>query len=503
MTASLPRPVARSVRLDRLVADLPDVVVHGGLQIEVTGVELDSRLVQPGDLFAALPGHHAHGAQFAPTAIERGALAILTDAEGWAQLASVVDPAQVPVIVVPGTRARLGLLAARVYGHPAADLMTFAVTGTNGKTTVTTMIDAGLRAAGHVTGIIGTVGVRIGDVEWPSSRTTPESVHLHGLLARMRDAGVSDVSVEVSSHAICEGRVDGITFDIAGFTQLTQDHLDYHGTMEAYFEAKAQLFTPAHASRGIVGIDDAWGRRLAQGASIPIQTWSLGGRAADWTLHREGAESVVHGPDGELQPLRVALPGEFNRANALLAYAMLRSAGIDADSAARGIASVTVPGRMESVGEAGGVVGIVDYAHSPDSIERVLEGIRPDVRGRIIVVLGAGGDRDRDKRPQMGSAAARGADVVIVTDDNPRSEDPDLIRRAVLHGALEVSAADSVRVVPDRRAAISEAVATARSGDVVVLLGKGHEQGQEVAGVMHPFDDRVELRAALDQRARA
>lgn len=488
------------MRLDALLADLDGVAVHGDLHTTVTGVELDSRLVQSGDLFAALPGYRTHGVEFAPTAIERGARALLTDEAGWTRLASTVDAGRTPVIVVDRPRACLGMIAAHAYGDPAASLRTFAVTGTNGKTTVTTMIDAGLRSAGRVTGLIGTVGVRIGDASWPSVRTTPESPHLHALLATMRAASVTDVSIEVSSHALCEGRVDGVRFDIAGFTQLTQDHLDYHGTMEAYFDAKASLFTPARAALGVIGVDDEWGVRLARRASIPVQTWSIAGHQADWTLHRDGERHVVHGPDGERQDLAVALPGEFNRANALLSYAMLRCAGIDGIAAARGIASVTVPGRMERVGEVDGVAGIVDYAHSPDAITRVLDGIRPGVVGRVIAVLGAGGDRDREKRPLMGRAAAAGADVVIVTDDNPRSEEPAEIRDAVAHGALEVARADSVLVVPDRRAAISEAVAMARRGDVVVLLGKGHEQGQEVAGTMHPFDDRVELRAALSHR---
>lgn len=499
MTASLPRPATPPVRLASLLADVDVVVLLGDAQTSVAGVELDSRLVQPGDLFAALPGHRTHGAEFVPAALERGAGAILTDQVGWARLSQAVDVAATPVIVVNQPRACLGAIAAKAYGDPAASLRTFAVTGTNGKTTVTAMIDAGLREVGRVTGLIGTVGVRVGDESWPSTRTTPESAHLHALLATMRQVGVTDVSIEVSSHALCEGRVDGIRFDIAGFTQLTQDHLDYHGTMEAYFEAKASLFTPERAALGVIGIDDAWGARLARHATIPVQTWSTAGNKADWTLHRNGERYLVHGPVGERQELEVALPGEFNLANAVLAYAMLRCSGVDGEAAARGIASAAVPGRMERVGEVEGVVGIVDYAHSPDAISRVLDGIRPTASGRVIVVLGAGGDRDREKRPLMGRAAAA-ADLVIVTDDNPRSEDPGAIRHAVADGALEVAGADSVLVVPDRRAAITRAVATARRGDVVLLLGKGHEQGQEVAGTMHPFDDRVELRAALSHK---
>ncbi len=492
----LPRPVPHPVRLDDLVAGVPDTRLTGEPSTVITGVELDSRAVRPGDLFAALPGHLTHGAAFAAAACGLGAAAVLTDSDGLLLMGDV----GVPVVVVDRPRAVLGELARRAYGAPGDELILLGITGTNGKTTIAAMIESGLHAAGIRAGLVGTVAVHIGDQVLPATRTTPEAPHLHALLAGMRDAGVRAVAVEVSSHALMEGRVDGLRFDVAGFTHLTQDHLDYHGTMEEYFAAKSTLFTPQRSALGIVGIDDDWGRRLVSTATVPVQTWSARGAAADWGITGSGEDWQVDGPAGERQRVAVRLPGTYNAANALCAYAMLRSVGVDPAAAAEGIANVRVPGRMERVDADGGILGIVDYAHSPDAIARAIDAVRPQLAGRIIVVLGAGGDRDASKRPLMGEAAARSADIVIVTDDNPRSEDPGMIRRAVLQGARAVRPADSVWAVPDRREAIRQAVGTARAGDAVLLLGKGHEQGQEINAVMVPFDDRDELRQALLDR---
>jgi UDP-N-acetylmuramoyl-L-alanyl-D-glutamate--2,6-diaminopimelate ligase len=285
---------------------------------------------------------------------------------------------------------------------------------------------------------------------------------------------------------------------VAGFTNLSQDHLDYHGTMAEYFAAKARLFTPEHAAAGIVGIDDEWGRLLVERASIPIETWSLTAANATWSIRRNGSELRVVGP-GEQQDLRVPMPGAFNVANALCAFAMLRRAGVDAADAARGIAEARVPGRMQVVEGPAGVVGIVDYAHSPDAIDRVLRATRETTTGRLIVVLGAGGDRDRGKRPLMGHTAASLADVIVITDDNPRSEDPSAIRAAVREGAESAAPATRavVHEVADRREAVTVAVRLAEAGDVVLVLGKGHEQGQDAGGVITPFDDVTEVRRAL------
>ena len=456
--------------------------------IAITSIDLSAAAVTPGCLFAALPGRTTHGARFASEAMQGGAVAILTDAAGAAMIGEDVAP----LLVVDDPRGQLPIVSAAVWRTTPADLgdlLLLGVTGTNGKTTVNAMLDAGLRSCGMRTGLIGTTGTVIAGERVPTARTTPEAPHIHGLLRRMLDAGVRAVCMEVSSIALEEHRVDGLPFSVAGFTNLTQDHLDYHGTMEAYFAAKARLFTPNHARAGVVGIDDAFGERLAVQATVPVQTWSLR-RAADWQL-RDG-HAVGPGTDVWLS---TRLPGEHNQANALLALAMLVAVGCEPAMAAAGIAGAVVPGRMEVVGEVP-VRGIVDYAHSPDAIEAVLRAARPSTRGRLIAVVGAGGDRDREKRPLMGAAAARLADIVIVTDDNPRSEDPATIRAAVRSGA-EGAGAGQVLDVADRAEAIAAAVRLAADADTVVVLGKGHETGQEIAGVTHPFDDRVALRAAL------
>lgn len=495
-----------SVPVTALIAGIDGIAVVGNRAGTVSGVELDSRQVRPGDLFAALPGHRTHGARFAVEACSSGASALITDAAGWAQIRDDIDPTRVSVLLAEHPRSVLGEISKRAYGRAADDLRILGVTGTNGKTTVAHMVESGLRADGRSTGLIGTVGAHIGTDVVPAVRTTPEAPHLHALLAVMRQAGASTVVMEVSSHALSEGRVDGVTFDIAGFTNLSQDHLDYHGTMQRYFEAKAELFTDRRTRLGIIGIDDDWGRRLSQSVRIPVQRWSLDDSSADWSLSEIDDVRVVCGPDGRQTPIEVGLPGEFNLSNAVLAFAMLVNAGVEPGTAAAGIAATVVPGRMERVVVADGVrldsavAGIVDYAHSPDAIARAVAAARAATAGRVLVVLGAGGDRDPGKRESMGREAALGADLVFVTDDNPRSEDPAVIRRAVERGALSAASADSVRSVADRRGAIRAAVQAAGAGDTVLVLGKGHEQGQEVAGVVHPFDDRVELRAALAER---
>lgn len=495
-----PRPKPREMGLDELVAVIgdPSVVVHGSARGPVTGIELDSRLVRPGDLFAAMPGHVMHGAVFGSQAVASGAVAILTDAEGVRLLTDEVQH-HIPVIEVAAPRSFLGSLSAAVYGRPAEAVTLVGVTGTNGKTTVSYMLEAGLRAAGRRTGVIGTIGIRVHDTQLVSSRTTPEAPHLHAIIGVMREAGVDSIAVEVSSHALEEGRVDGLRFAVAGFTNLSQDHLDYHGTMEEYFTAKAALFTPERCACAVIGVDDEWGKRLVSQATVPTTTWSTdpAGPAADWTIDETGGGWDVIGPGGERMPLEMPLPGAFNRANALCAFVMLRQLGIEGTVAAEGIARVQVPGRMEWIGRGGPVTAIVDYAHSPDAIEAVIAGVLPDVTGRIIVVIGAGGDRDRSKRPLMGARASAGADIVIVTDDNPRSEDPAAIRAAVLGGAISIGSRAQVEEVSDRRLAIIRAVDHARPGDVVLVLGKGHEQGQEIAGEILPFDDRLEVSRAL------
>jgi len=508
------RPRPRPVPLDELLSRVPNLPtldpIMGPVPV-VTGITHDSREVRAGDLYLALPGRVTHGARFSVQAVQSGAVAVMTDAEGAADAAAL----EVPLLVVDDPRSISGRLSAAVYGWPARDLQILGVTGTNGKTTVTAMVRAGLEHAGLRAGVVGTVGIHIDGSDLPATRTTPEATDLQALLGVMRDRGVQVVIMEASSIAVVEGRLDGFRFDVVGFTHLTQDHLDYHGSMEEYFSAKARLFTPDHAAMGVVGIDDGYGRRLAQQARIPVFTWSAQDPAADWRAVDVAAGSStmsfeVLGPAGEREQITVPMPGQYNVANALCAYGMLRTAGVSAEAAARGIGMVAVPGRMQvvrsvrSVRSATGssVLGIVDYAHTPDAIERVIEAVREQHPGRILVVVGAGGDRDRAKRPVMGRAAARLADVLIVTDDNPRGEDPASIRAQVLDGAHEGALQRACLVVEDgdRAHAIATAVSMATEGDVVMVLGKGHEQGQEVAGVVTPFDDASILQAALEAR---
>ena len=401
------------------------------------------------------------------------------------------------MLVVDRPRARLGELSAAIYGHPADRLQVLAITGTNGKTTSTWMARAGLQAAGRKTALIGTLGAWIGDDHYPVPRTTPEATDLHAMFAVMVERGIDSVVMEASSIALMEGRMDGLIVDVAAFTNLTQDHLDYHGSMEAYFDAKTMLFDRARI--GVIGIDDDWGRRLVDLVSLPTVTWSRRDPGADWHADEAGRRIICS--DGRSWPLDVRIPGEFNIANAVCTVGMLAQAGVDPADAVRGIRSVVVPGRMQSVGS-GEVAGFVDYAHTPDAVLRALTAVRATTSGRVIAVLGAGGDRDRAKRPLMGQAAARTADVVIITDCNPRTEDPAEIRRELVSGARGAAGARvDVREVGNRGEAIAEAVGLARPGDVIVMLGKGHETGVEIAGILHPFDDATELKAALDRRA--
>ncbi|MGZ4442076.1 MAG: UDP-N-acetylmuramoyl-L-alanyl-D-glutamate--2,6-diaminopimelate ligase [Nocardioidaceae bacterium] len=470
----------------------------------VTGLTLSSQRVQPGDLFAAPAGSRAHGAAFAPDAVAAGAVAVLTDPDG-AGLCAGLD---VPVLVVPRPRAVLGDLAARIYGNPAGALRLVAVTGTQGKTTTTRLAEGALTAAGVNAAVVGTVGTRINGTDVQTSLTTPEAPDLHALFAVMRERGVVGCAMEVSSHALVMGRVDGVVFDVAAFINLGRDHLDFHADEEDYFQAKASLFTPERARLGLVNVDDEHGRRLVEQAAIPLRTFSTEGADADWTatdivMEPTGSLFTVQPPTGAPFTARVPLTGDYNVSNALCAIAALGEAGFDAAAVAAALAtSAGVPGRLEQVDAGQDFLAVVDYAHKPDAVTAALRALRPQTEGRLVVVLGAGGDRDPGKRPLMGRIAATLADVLVVTDDNPRSEDPAAIRAAVLDGAAEVPAAERAEVheVGDRREAIRLAVSLAAAGDTVVVAGKGHETGQEVHGTVHPFDDRVVLGEELAAR---
>jgi UDP-N-acetylmuramoyl-L-alanyl-D-glutamate--2,6-diaminopimelate ligase len=473
----------------------------------VSGITLDSRAVAPGDLYVALPGSRVHGAAFCADAVAAGAVAILTDPDGKARAAAT----GVPVFVLADPRARLGEIACWVYGNPSAQLALIGVTGTSGKTTSTYLLESGLRAAGHQTGLIGGVETRIGTDRLPSSLTTPEAPDLQALFAVMAERGVTAAAMEVSSHSLALGRVAGTSFDVAVFTNLSQDHLDFHADMDDYFRAKASLFMPPLI--GVVNIDDKYGRRLAATAVVPVTTFSAAGKAeADWRAVdvRSGADGStfrVIGPGGVEADVSTGMVGTFNVANALGAVVALVEAGVRLEDAVAGIGACPgVPGRLERVPSTGlDITAFVDYSHKPGAVEAVLRSLRPVTRGRLIIVLGCGGDRDRAKRPMMGAAAASLADVAILTSDNPRSEDPLAILAAMLDGVLSVPQSGRARVIvdPDRAAAIGQAVALAAPGDVLVVAGKGHETGQYVGATVLPFDDRQVTAEALERLAKS
>ncbi len=497
-----PRPVHVSATplaelADQLGAAAPDATA------EITGITHDSRAVRPGDLYAALPGARLHGADFVTQAAGLGATAVLTDPTGAERAAAT----GLPVLVVPDPRARMGELATTIYGHPGRDLLQIGITGTSGKTTTAYLVEGGLRTA-KATGLIGTVETRIGDERIKSERTTPEATDLQALFAVMRERGVEAVAMEVSSHALVLGRVDGCVFDIAVFTNLSPEHMEFHSDMEDYFRAKAQLFTPKRSKLGVVNVDDEYGRRLAAEATVPVVTFSAEGHPdADWRAEHVqvgplDSTFTVLGPNGERVQARSPLAGPFNVANTLAAVVALAAAGLDAQTAADGIAAVPgVPGRLERVDAGQPYLAVVDYAHKTDAVESVLKALRKVTKGRLHIVLGCGGDRDQTKRAPMGAAAARLADTAVLTSDNPRSEDPLAILATMLQGAASVPAHErgEVLLFEERAAAIAAAVGRAQAGDTVLVAGKGHEQGQDIAGVVRPFDDRQVLREAIQK----
>ncbi|RKT04240.1 UDP-N-acetylmuramoylalanyl-D-glutamate--2,6-diaminopimelate ligase [Streptomyces sp. 3211.6] len=498
-----PRPVtARPTPLGEL-AGLLGLPESGDARI--TGITHDSRAVRPGDLYAALPGARLHGADFAAQAAALGAAAVLTDPQGAERAAAT----GLPVLAVEDPRGRMGELAAEIYGRPGEALLQLGITGTSGKTTTAYLVEGGLRAAGRATGLVGTVEMRIGDERIKSERTTPEATDLQALFAVMRERGVEAVAMEVSSHALVLGRVDGCVFDVAVFNNLSPEHMEFHSDMEDYFQAKAQLFTERRARLGVVNIDDEYGRRLAKEALIPVVTFSAAGDpAADWRAedvvsgHMDSTLTLV-GPEGQRVRAKAPLPGPFNVANTVAAVVTLAAAGLDPQTAADGVAAVPgVPGRLERVDAGQPYLAVVDYAHKTDAVESVLRALREVTTGKLHIVLGCGGDRDTTKRGPMGAAAARYADTAVLTSDNPRSEDPLKILAAMFEGAVSVPAEErgTVLVDADRAAAIAAAVARAEAGDTVLVAGKGHEQGQDTAGVVRPFDDRAVLRAAIENQ---
>ncbi len=510
-----PRPLGELASLLGATITAPSTAAAGEAagprtpgELRLTGVTHDSRRVLPGDLYVALPGSRHHGAEFSNDAAAAGGVAVLTDATGSRDAAA----AGLPVLAVADPRARLGEVASWMYGHPSARMLLIGVTGTSGKTTTTYFLEAALKMAGHRTGLIGGVQTRVSGEATASTLTTPEAPDLQAMLAVMAERGVTAAAMEVSSHALALGRVAGTCYDVAIFTNLSQDHLDFHADMNDYFAAKARLFTPEYSRIGVVNVDDRYGRLLAGSAHVPVTTFSAEGnpgadwRAVDVRLGTDGSSMRVVGPGGVEADGVVALPGPFNVANALGAVVALVEAGIGLQTAVAGVGACPgVPGRLEQVDAGQDFTVLVDYSHKPAAVEAVLRALRPVTQGTLAIVLGCGGDRDAAKRPMMGAIAARLADVAIFTSDNPRSEDPLAILTAMLDGAIDVPQAQRAHVIvePDRAAAITLAVQAAGRGDVVVVAGKGHETGQYVADCVIPFDDRQVAAEALGrQRAR-
>jgi UDP-N-acetylmuramoyl-L-alanyl-D-glutamate--2,6-diaminopimelate ligase len=470
------------MRLDQLVDGIAGVDrVVGDPAVEISELAYDSRKAGPGTLFFCVPGEKVDGHDFGAQVVEAGAAALVVERE--------LD-LEVTQVVVPDARAAMAPLAARFWGEPTEKLRVVGVTGTNGKTTTAFLVREILEGAGVSCGLLGTVKQVVGGVEEAVERTTPEAIDLQATFRRMLDGGDRVCAMEVSSHAMALHRADAIDFEVALFTNLTQDHLDFHADMEDYFRAKRKLFE-AGPSIAIVNVDDPYGRRLAE--EFESVTFSAEGADADYSARdvsfdSSGAEFAVALPAGEIA-VRVGMPGHFNVANALGAFAVAEALGVEPETAAAGLAKAArVPGRFEPVDEGQGFAVLVDYAHTPDSLENVLRAARRITDGRLIAVFGAGGDRDRDKRPKMGRAGAELADLAIVTSDNPRSEDPVAIVAEVAAGAEEAA---ELEVEVDRRAAIALALGRAEPGDTVVIAGKGHEQGQEFEGGRKvPFDDR-------------
>ncbi|WP_433605061.1 UDP-N-acetylmuramoyl-L-alanyl-D-glutamate--2,6-diaminopimelate ligase [Prescottella agglutinans] len=509
-----------AARIGARIEWVPSGPARAGEPATVTGVELRAQAVRPGDVFAALPGAHTHGAEFVSTALDAGAAAVFTDDAGLAsvtaRLASVDSVAPLPVVVHPDPRRVLGEVSATIYGRPSEQMQVIGITGTSGKTTTSYLIEAGLAAAGRSIGLVGTIETRVEGHRVPSALTTPEAPQLHALFAAMLERGIDTVVMEVSSHALALGRVDGVRFSIGAFTNLSQDHLDFHKDFDDYFRAKSRLFaadSTVRAERAVICVDDQWGVRMAEIArrahpdrSDAVATVSTRVDGA-WTAGPAEAQPsgnqvfTLTGPDGVAREVSLRLPGHYNIANAALAVAVCAAAGADVDAVLAGVGGVDVPGRVQRVERGQDFLAVVDYAHKPAALEAVIATLRGQTEGRIAVVVGAGGDRDSGKRVLMGEAGARGADLLVITDDNPRTEDPATIRTALVHGALAVPATErgEVREIGDRGAAIAAAVDWARPGDVVLVAGKGHETGQEIHGVKYPFDDREVLGEAIDR----
>ena len=489
--------MSRTMRLSELLPDVDAVPAD----LAVSGLVLDSRDVRPGDAFVAIAGFGAHGLLFTDQARARGAAAILFDPPAPATI-----PAPDDAIPVPGLRARMGAMADEFHGHPSRAMTMVGVTGTSGKTSTVQLLAQALSLLGTPAGTVGTLGAGLYGRAVATGFTTPLVLQMHALLAQLRDEGARAVAMEVSSHALDQGRVDAVHYDVAVFTNLTRDHLDYHGDMATYGAAKAKLFKRPGLGAAVVNIDDPFGRELLAGLPSGVRGIGASSQGAQGDVR---AENLSLGDEGLVfdlvvgdarRSVRSPLLGRFNADNLVAVAGVLHALGIDADAIAAVLPRLEpIAGRMNRLGGGDAPLVVVDYSHKPDALQQALDSLRGHLRGQLVCVFGCGGERDRGKRPQMAAIAEAAAGLVIVTDDNPRGEDGDAIVADIMAGFVDPS---KVVVERDRRRAIERAVGAARPGDIVLVAGKGHETYQDVAGTRHPFDDREVAAAALAARSR-
>ena len=496
---------ADRVQIGELVTSLPQAVSTGDPHLEIGGIAYDSRQVKPGDLFVCIRGFSVDGHRFADEALARGAVSLVIE-----KSADIALDIEVPIIQTEDSREALALLSAKFYDHPSRKLRLIGVTGTNGKTTTTYLIKSILDGAGHKVGLVGGVGNQIGDRLLPTERTTPESLDLQRLFHEMVMAGCDYAVMEVSSHAISLARTRGSEFDIGVFTNLSQDHLDFHSNLEDYFETKASFFTSLEADASktgkaaILNLDDECGVEIARRAMVPVVSYGTAPeamyRATDIQIEPTGLDYRLTCPEGDF-PVRLPITGYFNVYNSLAALGATVTAGITVDQAVRGLAwAKAVPGRLEAVDVGQSFTVLVDYAHTPDGLQNALQAVRGLASRRSIVVFGCGGDRDKTKRPLMGEVAGKMADVVIVTSDNPRSEDPWAICEAVAQGLRRTIGDKPYEIIVDRREAIYHAVELAKPSDIILIAGKGHETEQIIGDRIIHFDDREEATRAIQKR---
>lgn len=461
--------------------------------VVITGVSINASEVKSGDLFIALPGTKTHGMNFIDQAISKGAVAVLSDRK---------IESKIPVFIDPSPRNLVGSISDWVYNKPFSKLEAVGITGTNGKTTTSNLIKQLWELNNINSGLIGTLGVEIGEEKMAGVRTTPEADELQALAAVMVERGNTQLAMEVSSIAIDQGRINSAKYKVVAFSNLTQDHLDYHKSMDQYFDAKAKLFTPEFAQNAVININDQYGQRLYKMSKLPIKTVSRSDKSADWYYSRieslsDGYKVEISGKSGQIISGNFPLIGDHNLDNLLLAVACVSICGLTDIQITNSISKLkSVPGRLEIISAGQSFSAVVDYAHTPDAVSRVLKSVRSFTSGRVIGILGCGGDRDKSKRLPMGQALFNGSDLSIFTSDNPRSEKAEAILKDMTAG---INMAEKGFVLTDRKDAINFAVKTAKPGDCILLMGKGHESGQEISGVITPFDDRIELANSIKQ----